>query len=355
MCQKTVISSTRHVKQACSTANMHKSEYIFANAGFFTYLCSAYKIFLMFKARHKDIRPVLKICEWLLIMLICIGVAFGIWQWLPVNHASTGAMLLFQALQAIGLFIVPAFAVAYLWSDQPLQWLLLTTPEHNQLDGKSICLSIGIMISAIPLINCLVAWNESIRLPENLSGLEQIMQQMEHQTELILQRFMTYKDGAWWALLLNLVVLAILPGIGEELAFRGVLQSFFRNRHTAVWVTAFIFSFMHFQFYGFIPRMLMGALLGYALVWSGRIGYSIIMHVTNNAMSVLVFYLGTYQWHLSQDEIDAIGTGHTWWITLLCTPVMIALLYLYYRRTQALTPSSDHFASDSVNHSVAPD
>jgi len=309
----------------------------------------------MLKARHKDIHPVFKICEWPLIMLICIGVAFGVWLWLPLNHASTGAMLLFQALQAVGLFIVPAFAVAYLWSDQPLQWLHLTTPKHNRLDGKLICLSAGIMISAIPLINCLVAWNESIRLPECLSGLEQMMQQMEHQAELILQGFMTYKDGAWWVLLLNLVVLAILPGIGEELTFRGVLQSFFHNRHTAVWVTAFIFSFMHFQFYGFIPRMLMGALLGYALVWSGRIGYSIIMHATNNAMSVLVFYLGTYQWHLSQDEIDAIGTGYTWWITLLCTPVMIALLYLYYRRARELAPSSENFASDSVNHSVAPD
>ena len=199
-------------------------------------------------------------------------------------------------------------------------------------------LSVGIMLTAIPLINCLVSWNQAVRLPESLSGLEQLMQQMEEQADRLLQGFLTYKNGAWWVLLMNLIILAVLPAVGEELTFRGVLQSFFRNRHVAVWVTAFIFSFVHFQFYGFIPRLLLGAILGYALAWSGEIRYSIIMHATNNALSVIVFYLGTYVWHLSQTDIDAIGTGQTWWLTLVCTPVMCLLLYIFYRLTHAPEP-----------------
>ena len=321
----------------------------------------------MLKARHKDLHPLLKAAEWLLIMVVCMAAVFALWQVLPVNHASTGALLLFQALQAIGLFIVPPFVVAYLWSDWPLEWLHIVdsrksktphcahclwgprkTPHcahclwgprtvESRKTGRLALLSIGIMLTALPLINLLVSWNEQIRLPESLSGLEQLMQQMEAQADQLLQNFLTYQNGAWWVLLLNLLVLAVLPAIGEELTFRGVLQQLLVSRkskvesreHVAVWVTAFIFSFIHFQFYGFIPRLLLGALLGYALLWSGNIRYSMIMHATNNALSVLLFYLGTYVWDMTQAQLDALGTEHTWWLTLVCTPLMLAQVYAF--------------------------
>ena len=346
----------------------------------------------MLKARHKDLHPLLKAAEWLLIMAVSTAVVFVLWQVLPINHASTGALLLFQALQAIGLFIVPPFVVAYLWSDWPLEWLRIVDSRKSIVESRKskvesrktarqVMLSIGIMLTALPLINLLVSWNEQIRLPESLSGLEQLMQQMEAQADQLLQQFLTYGNGAWWVLLINLLVLAILPAIGEELTFRGVLQRLLSvrqqdrtdcalrnksdlclrsphqniatqvlsgtpispsekgpgdvsqlstlNSQLSVWVTAFIFSFIHFQFYGFIPRLLLGALLGYALLWSGNIRYSMIMHGTNNALSVLLFYLGTYVWDMSQEQIDALGTEHTWWLTLVCTPLMLAQVYAF--------------------------
>ena len=302
----------------------------------------------MLKARHKDLHPLLKAAEWLLIMAVSTAVVFVLWQVLPINHASTGALLLFQALQAIGLFIVPPFVVAYLWSDQPLEWLYIVDSRKSIVEsrktGRLVLLSIGIMLTALPLINLLVSWNEQIRLPESLSGLEQLMQQLEAQANALLQQFLTYGNGAWRVLLINLLVLAVLPAIGEELTFRGVLQGLLVSResrvesrepraksreHVAVWVTAFIFSFIHFQFYGFIPRLLLGALLGYALLWSGNIRYSMIMHGTNNALSVLLFYLGMYVWDMSQEQIDALGTEHTWWLTLVCTPLMILQIYAF--------------------------
>ena len=295
----------------------------------------------MLKARHKDLHPLLKAAEWLLIMVVCTAAVFALWQVLPINHGSTGALLLFQALQAIGLFIVPPFVVAYLWSDQPQEWLHIVDSRKSIVEsrktGRLVLLSIGIMLTALPLINLLVSWNEQIRLPESLSGLEQLMQQLEAQANALLQQFLTYGNGAWWVLLINLLVLAVLPAIGEELTFRGVLQWLLVSResrvesreHVAVWVTAFIFSFIHFQFYGFIPRLLLGALLGYVLLWSGNIRYSMIMHGTNNALSVLLFYLGTYVWDMSQEQIDALGTEHTWWLTLVCTPLMILQIYAF--------------------------
>ena len=308
----------------------------------------------MLKARHKDLHPLLKAAEWLLIMVVCMAAVFALWQVLPVNHASTGALLLFQALQAIGLFIVPPFVVAYLWSDWPLEWLHIVdsrkskTPHcahclwgprtvESRKTGRLALLSIGIMLTALPLINLLVSWNEQIRLPESLSGLEQLMQQMEAQADQLLQNFLTYQNGAWWVLLLNLLVLAVLPATGEELTFRGVLQQLLVSRkskvesreHVAVWVTAFIFSFIHFQFYGFIPRLLLGALLGYALLWSGNIRYSMIMHATNNALSVLLFYLGADVWVIPLAQLDAWGTGQRWLLRLVCTLRMLARVYVF--------------------------
>lgn len=301
----------------------------------------------MQKAAHQHLHPLLKVCEWLLIMAVCTVLLFTVWYLLPIEHGDTGSLLLFQAMQAIGLFIVPAVAVSWLWSDEPEQWLHLTDRRATdanawRLDGQLVLLSIGIIVTAIPLINCLVAWNRMIHLPESMAALEQILQSFEQQAEAMLIAFMTYKDGAWWVLIINLIVMAILPAIGEELTFRGVLQSLFRNKHVAVWVTAFVFSFVHFQFYGFVARMALGAVLGYALVWSGRIGYSMVMHATNNTLSVLLFYLGTYVWHLPQAELDAIGTEQTWWLTLVCTPLMGGMLYQYCKRCKSLQADSDH-------------
>ena len=256
---------------------------------------------------------------------------------------NTLTLLGIQALQAILLFIVPPLVVARIRSRQPLQWLHLS-PDRNQKSEirnshALVWLSIGIMVCALPLINYLVMWNRSLTLPDSLHGLELIMQDWEHRAELLLQAFMTYGNGAWWVLCLNLIVLAILPAIGEELTFRGVLQAhlFKRlNAHVAVWLTAAVFSFIHFQFYGFIPRMLLGALLGYALLWSGNLRYSIIMHATNNAMAVLFFYIGTYACALTPDQIDALGTGATMWLTLITTPVMVLLIWLFYRYANQL-------------------
>ena len=294
----------------------------------------------MLKARQKDLHPLLKIAEWLMMIIICTAAVFAVWRILPISHASTGALLLFQGLQAFGVFIIPALCMRYLWGIQPSAISHQQSAVSHQRSGLLALLGVGIMVTAIPLINSMVAWNESIRLPESLRGLEQWIQQTEAQAELLLQGFLTYKNGAWQVLLLNLLVLAILPGIGEELAFRGVLQSLFRNRHVAVWVTAFVFSFVHFQFYGFIPRLLLGALFGYVLLWSGQLGPCMLMHATNNALSVLAFYLGTYRWHLSQAEIDAIGTQHTWWLTLVCTPVLLLLIYLFRRIAVGNQPST---------------
>ena len=105
--------------------------------------------------------------------------------------------------------------------------------------------------------------------------------------------------GSVGDLMIGLIVIALLPAIGEELVFRGMFQNeFFRgtgNIHLAIWASALIFSAIHFQFYGFIPRVLLGALFGYLYYWSGTLLVPMFAHFFNNAFGVVMIYLHRHE------------------------------------------------------------
>jgi membrane protease YdiL (CAAX protease family) len=145
------------------------------------------------------------------------------------------------------------------------------------------------------------------------------------------------KVSTWGGLMANMFVIAILPAIGEELAFRGVLQRIFfgwsRNRHVAIMVTAAIFSLMHFQFYGFVPRFLMGVAMGYMLDWSGSIWVPVLAHFFNNGTSVLLSFL---------KERNALGFDpDQWGVSGIADPFLIigiiltAILFYVMHKTKA--------------------
>ncbi len=146
--------------------------------------------------------------------------------------------------------------------------------------------SILVINGAVDYLN---EWNQGLQLPEWLAGLQLKMEAYERSAELILSRLLD--DTRWSVLGYNLFLIAGMAALGEELLFRGLIQKLFYRwtgqTHTAVWVTALIFSAVHLQFFGFIPRMLLGALLGYLLVYSGSLWVCIAAHFFNNALTVL--------------------------------------------------------------------
>lgn len=139
----------------------------------------------------------------------------------------------------------------------------------------------------------IVEWNQSWQFPEALAGLEEYLRNLEEQLAETTEQFTNFQNFSQF--LVGLIVISILPGIGEELLFRGVVQNslhrWTKNHHVAIWIAAFFFSFIHFQFFGLVPRMVLGAIFGYLYVWSGNIWYPMIAHMTNNGISVLVVYL----------------------------------------------------------------
>ena len=135
--------------------------------------------------------------------------------------------------------------------------------------------------------------NEMMKLPVSLSGLEKWMKDTEEEAGRITDAFLEVSTTGGF--LVNLMMIAIIPAIGEELFFRGILQrlfsEWFRNVHIAVFFTAFLFGAIHMQFYGLLPRVILGVMFGYFYVWTGSLWVPILAHFLNNGAAVIVSFL----------------------------------------------------------------
>ena len=263
---------------------------------------------------------------WLGIMACLTLLGMGLWVLCNDGSQSTQSLKWLQLAQTMGTFLIPPILCAWIWDEkhQPFTWLHL----DKGMDGRLILLAIGIMIVAIPAINLLADLNSKIELPESLDFIEQKLKAFEAQAALLTERFLQADNG--WQLMLNIGLMALLPALAEELSFRGTLQQILGNKHVAIWVTAVIFSAIHMQFYGFIPRMLMGAMFGYVFVWSGSLWVPITMHFVNNTLAVLAYHIfGT-----ETSYADTIGAGATWWLGVLSLILTSLGLLIFYRRTR---------------------
>ena len=149
-----------------------------------------------------------------------------------------------------------------------------------------------------------IEWNKSINFPEFMNSFETWAFNKEKELEKITIFLVSFENN--WEFLFGILSIALIPGICEEYLFRGVLQKNFylisKNIHIAVWLSAFFFSALHLQFYGFFPRMLLGVLFGYIYYWSGSILYPMIAHIFNNFFSLTIFYF--YQKGLLNENFE---------------------------------------------------
>ncbi|MCD6596171.1 MAG: CPBP family intramembrane metalloprotease [Bacteroidales bacterium] len=194
----------------------------------------------------------------------------------------------YQILQSIGLFILPALFLGRMFFEK--NFPVSTMKSKN---GLSIYFWVAAMIFfGFPLINYLGEWNSGLRLPEFMAGIETKIRSMEETAELLTKMFLDTHTIS--GLIVNLIMIAVLPAIGEELFFRGVIQRIFIEWTNKAWLGillgALLFSFMHFQFYGFIPRFYLGVIFGFIYFWTGSIWISIFAHFLNNAFFVVIYF-----------------------------------------------------------------
>ena len=234
-----------------------------------------------------------------------------------------------QAIQSIAIFLLPPFALAFLLSLRPFEFLQLN--KVPLISGS--LLTILLMIVLIPGINLQGDLNGLIRLPAALSGLEQELQGLEARAEAMTVRLLSV--DSFQGLLLNLALIAVLPALAEELFFRASLQRILHDKlgaHAAVWIAAIVFSTIHFQFYGFIPRVLLGALMGYLLVWSGNLWIPILAHFVNNAMAVLFYYFKAKG--MATIDLEQIGGLSSFYWGLASLVVAVVVIAFIFRRSR---------------------
>lgn len=243
----------------------------------------------------------------------------------PTDPAMVNLLKYFQIIQSFGVFIIPPIIAAYIFSENSFQYLKMSkTPKW-----QSVILAFGVIWVANPVINYIGELNAAMQLPESLQGIENWMRNKEDLAADITKSLLQVETIP--ALLFNVFLIGVLPGLGEELLFRGVIQRIFhrmtRNKHIAIWVTAFVFSALHFQFYGFLPRMILGALFGYMLVWSNCLWLPILAHFFNNSIATIIFYLNHNK--IIQLDIEKVGANSILMVigSLGLTTILLHLIY----------------------------
>ena len=297
------------------------------------------------KGKYEQSHVIVKVIQWLgcilFLNILAAGSIFFFEQPLSVS-----ALKWIQFFQSAAMFLLPPLCMAYLWSKQPLEWLKVKGEkelkgERLKVKGERVW-AVVLMLVALPAINLLAHINEQIALPAFLEPLEAWMKTQEETAKNLTDQFMHVTT--FGGLIINLLLMAVLPAISEELTFRGVLMNLFKVKgesvpHLAIWCSAILFSAIHLQFYGFVPRMLMGALFGYMLVWTGSLWTPILMHFTNNAMAVILYFVSLRAgWDI--EMMDAIGTNDTLWLGVVSMVITIVGIYAFRRSTTMSNASS---------------
>lgn len=270
------------------------------------------------------------------IMLIAMSALIQLISRIPLDPRSSA--LLVAALQCILVFIIPAIIYARIFSRKPLQTLELTTPINiRQIIGIIIVFIIG-----TPFLNWIVSLNEGFIFPSSMSELETTLKEMEKTAMTTTEVLLDTSSIA--GLISGVLIIGVLTGFAEELFFRaGIQQGLIVtgiNPHIAIWSAAFIFSFMHFQFFGFIPRMLLGAFFGYLLYWSKSIWLSTLAHTINNSIVIVSTWLQKRE--IFSLEVEKLGLSNGYpWMTFISLTLLILFFYLYrknifYSKTKLL-------------------
>jgi hypothetical protein len=213
------------------------------------------------------------------------------------------ASKLIQILGSVGTFIIPAFLFSYLFAGDLFSLYNFRSP----VGVIPVVLTVAMMISVIPFINYTAELNMRIEFP--MEPVDRFLRNLESEAEGIMRAFTNTRSVG--GLLINIFMIGVLAAVGEELIFRGLLQKLLhemvRNIHVAIFITAILFSAFHFQFFSFMPRFVLGMILGYLMYLGRSIWYPIAAHFVNNAMGV-IYYFFNYRGS-ADDMLEEIGTS----------------------------------------------
>lgn len=258
-----------------------------------------------------------------------VGVLGGVGA--PKDGGAWWPWMAWQALSQVLMFALPALAVAWLYyREDQRRWLRLDVSGRRWLLALA---GVVAMLLLVPLTDWLTTWNDALHLPRALRPVEESLRAAGEQSQGMLESLMR-EVNPW----LSLLCVALVPAVCEELFFRAGIQNLLQRWwsplradgtasavgvHAAVWVTAALFSLAHFELFAFLPRLLLGALLGYLYVGGGSLLVNVAAHFVNNAIVVVAYWLASSR-GLGFDPAAPLAIG--WEVTLACTVAAVFLL-----------------------------
>lgn len=277
------------------------------------------------------------------VLIMGLQYAMGIdpYNWQDSINQSTEVGLrnsarLFALLNNLTSFLLPALICAYFIARKKWATYLRLTVFSKPIN---LLWSVLILLASIPLVQYTYSINRQLPLPE-------WMVSTEASTEVFIRGLLKAEHSyEFW---LNIVLFAVIPALGEELFFRGMMQQLFqklfRSPQLAIWTTAFVFSAIHFQFQGFIPRFLLGGILGYVFFHTGSLWMSILGHFTNNALMVVSAHL----YASGQLSIDLEKQEFPWQAGIASLALTLFILYIL-EKTNVRTDETAQEASEEAN------
>ncbi len=224
-----------------------------------------------------------------LLLLLCLMLLGVIATSILLLFVPDGNLFAMLTMQDILAFILPAVVTMAIIYRRPFHVMGLDRAPS----WLAIAIVIVFYVISLPAMNWLVEMNKAMSLPSWMAGIEQAMRAAEDNAAEVTQEMLNINSVG--QLILCVLVVGVMAGLSEEMLFRGALlrtmQDSRLGNHAVVWITAFLFSALHMQFYGFVPRMLLGVWLGYLFVWTGSLWVPIIAHTLNNSTVVLMSYL----------------------------------------------------------------
>lgn len=244
------------------------------------------------------------------------------------GEGTRSIYLLTSAAQGLLAFCLPAWLAAKYAGMAPASYLRL----DGRLTLKAVAGIVVAYMLAMPALNQIIAYNAAMHLPESMQGFEATLRSMEEANgkmgEMILN---TPSVGG---LVSGVLIVGVLTGFCEEIFFRGAMQHFIKSAGAKPWlavvVTAVIFSVMHFQFFGFVPRLLLGAFFGFLLLRSCSLWTAVTAHALNNSLVVITAWLSNRG--IATGSLESLGVatdGTVPWLAL-ASAIATALFIIYF-------------------------
>ena len=244
-----------------------------------------------------------------LVLFLCITfigwLISGVINELLLNYQlTTRTMRIAAVCQDVFQMIIPAIVTAIIVTRYPARFLCI----DKKISLPQLIFGICAMLIAIPAMNKLILWNNSVTFPESMKAIETWMRTMEETAGGYVE--LLQGGSSVGDLIMSILIVGLFAGFAEEIIFRGTFLRILLgkvNPHVAIWIVAIVFSALHFQFYGFFPRLLLGAFFGYAFYWSGSLWLPVCLHAFNNILYVVTrwYYLRVGE---PEGSIDSFGT-----------------------------------------------